>query len=665
MAEVKSMQRLVLDLFDNVSEPLDQRQPFHTAFASGPVITSRDAAATGTRLRPQMTGIGILPRGRIFSTFNRDHMDEAMRVVRLLMRLDDRDLQLALAYLRDNINEELFVYSISVLSTSQPTLRRTKLPPVEEVLPAKFIPSSAISQARTIQRRASQETQETIIIDVDFTGNDLDPEHRLAYWREDIGLNAHHWHWHIVYPYTWIPELGTIRDRKGELFYYMHQQIIARYDCERISLNFPRVRPLLNWTEPMAEGYAPHLSKEISGTVYAFRPANMTMRDLPFITVDRLRTWYQRIIQDIHKGSFTRDDGTKVQLDNDQGIDIVGDVVEAAYTTPNATFYGDFHNLGHQIIARVHDPDERYKEEVGVMADSTTAMRDPIFYRWHKFIDNVFVEHKMKLKPYTEEELTFKDIVVNGIQVQGKMSQRPHIIGTFWQERTISLQRGITFNSAIPVSVRYRHLQHESFTWNIEVENKSNADKPGTVRIFMAPTFNDTRQRFSPNDQRVLMLEMDKFEFNFKPGKNIIQQRSEQSNITIPTLRSFGELIAESESDDLLDAQSYCSCGLPEHLLVPRGKQEGMPFQTFVMITDAVKDRVNGDSKQCHDATSYCGVINEKYPDKKPMGYPFDRVILAADWSTFKTSNMNFGDVTVTFKEEVINANAGSLVFPK
>lgn len=29
---------------------------------------------------------------------------------------------------------------------------------------------------------------------------------------------------------------------------------------------------------------------------------------------------------------------------------------------------------------------------------------------------------------------------------------------------------------------------------------------------------------------------------------------------------------------------------------------------------------------QCSDAASYCGVRDRKYPDKKPMGYPFDRL---------------------------------------
>ena len=30
-------------------------------------------------------------------------------------------------------------------------------------------------------------------------------------------------------------------------------------------------------------------------------------------------------------------------------------------------------------------------------------------------------------------------------------------------------------------------------------------------------------------------------------------------------------------------------------------------------------------ARQCADAASYCGILNDRYPDKRPMGFPFDR----------------------------------------
>ena len=70
--------------------------------------------------------------------------------------------------------------------------------------------------------------QTPIIIPKDYTASDADPEHRVAYFREDMGINLHHWHWHLVYPFQSANREIVAKNRRGELFYYMHQQIVAR-----------------------------------------------------------------------------------------------------------------------------------------------------------------------------------------------------------------------------------------------------------------------------------------------------------------------------------------------------------------------------------------------------------------------------------------------------
>ena len=52
------------------------------------------------------------------------------------------------------------------------------------------------------------------------------------------------------------------------------------------------------------------------------------------------------------------------------------------------------------------------------MGDFETAMRDPIFYRLHKYFDDMFDLYKRTLTPYSDEELLFDDIVLNDINVQ-------------------------------------------------------------------------------------------------------------------------------------------------------------------------------------------------------------------------------------------------------
>ena len=70
------------------------------------------------------------------------------------------------------------------------------------------------------------------------------PEKRLDFWREDPLMNDHHEHWHLVYPASGRPSpngVVALGDRHGELFAYMHQQMIARYDAERLSVGLSRV----------------------------------------------------------------------------------------------------------------------------------------------------------------------------------------------------------------------------------------------------------------------------------------------------------------------------------------------------------------------------------------------------------------------------------------
>jgi hypothetical protein len=89
-----------------------------------------------------------------------------------------------------------------------------------------------------------------------------------------------------------------------------------------------------------------------------------------------------------------------------------------------------------------------------------------------------------------------------------------------------------------------------------------------------------------------------------------------------------------------------------------------MPFQLFVMASNWKEDQVSKattttGSKICRDAASYCGILDDKYPDKKPMGFPFDRRpdkdITTLKAFAEKSSNMMVTDVTIQFQNKIIN----------
>lgn len=72
------------------------------------------------------------------------------------------------------------------------------------------------------------------------------------------------------------------------------------------------------------------------------------------------------------------------------------------------------------------------------------------------------------------------------------------------------------------------------------------------------------------------------------------------------------------------------------------------------MISNYEEDRVDQDLRgRCSDAASYCGVQDRRYPDSKPMGYPFDRVGRpgVSALANFLTPNMRVQDVSIVLND--------------
>lgn len=547
---------------------------------------------------------------------------------------------------RDIVNEGMFVYSTSVAILHRDDCRGVTVPPIQEIFPDRFIPAETVNQAIKSDLRRVDDSP--IIVDIVQTGNILDPEYKLAYFREDIGANAHHWHWHIVYPATWRPEvMGKVKDRKGELFYYMHQQMCARYDCDRLSTGLQRMIPFHNFKEEL-EGYSPHLTSLVSGLNYANRPAGFSLQDLnQLVDVQDMVRWRERLLEAIHLGALIDEHGNEIILTPEYGIDMLGAMLESSYESKNLEYYGNLHNSGHVMMARIHDPDGRFQENPGVMSDTSTSLRDPIFYRYHRFIDNIFQEYKATLPVYDKKDLYFPGIHVTNVTVNAKTT---NLIETFMKEDLLELSYGISLTGS--VKVKYQHLDHEPFDYTISVENNTGSTKHATVRIFLGPVYDELGNKLQLNEQRRFFIELDKFHEELAADTSTIVRNSAHSSVTVSNAPTFSQLQAGEGMTE--NTTEFCSCGWPQHLLVPRGSDKGMEFKLFVMLTDYELDHVNGlnDHSICADAVSYCGANDQKYPDRKAMGFPFDRIIEAHSIDEFLTENMSFNNIKIQFNEQ-------------
>ncbi|TMW39359.1 hypothetical protein DOY81_015561, partial [Sarcophaga bullata] len=413
----------------------------------------------------------------------------------------------------------------------RPDTKGLDLPSFAQNFPEKFVDSQVFRQVREEATVVAEGSRMPIIVPRDYTASDLEPEHRLWYFREDLGINLHHWHWHLVYPFEAGDRAIVAKDRRGELFFYMHQQIIARYNLERFSNNLARVTRFNDFRQPIAEGYFPKMDSLVSSRAWPPRFDNTRItdlkRELDQINVDvaDMERWRDRILESIHQGFVVDESGNRVALDEQRGIDILGNMMESSIISPNRSLYGDLHNMGHVFISYSHDPDHRHLESFGVMGDSATAMRDPVFYRWHAYIDDIFQEHKVRLAPYSLPQLLYDGITIAGVQVASD-GGRPNILSTFFQQSDIDLSRGMDFVPRGNVFARFTHLQHTPFTYTINVNNNSGAQRFGTVRIFLGPKTDERRRRgMLLRDQRLMMVELDKFVVSLNPGPNTIRRR--------------------------------------------------------------------------------------------------------------------------------------------
>ncbi|XP_071525779.1 phenoloxidase 1-like [Panulirus ornatus] len=679
---MSDLQRKLLYLFEQPSEPLDKpRDEGAIVFSFGgraPAPSSRfgkPPTIIDVPKRPEtdLAQLGTatsVPRGTPFSIFLDHHRQAAKDLYDAFMKTKGaEDLMEFAASVHDNINEEVYIYALASTIFNKKELQNVQLPTFLEIFPDKFIPENELMRTYVRAMNISPDEKTLKVTHgPDFATTTQKPEHRVSYWREDYGINTHHWHWHLAYPLA----MDVTRDRKGELFYYMHQQMLARYDMERLSVKINRVEPLENWRVPIPDGYFSKLTINNSGQAWGTRQDNTLLKDVrrtdfgdEVIHITDLELWRSRIFDAIHQGYVINRKGERVSLSDDvttgkRGIDILGDALEADRTLSiNYPYYGNLHNMGHVLISVAHDPDFSHKEDMGVMGNTATAMRDPVFYRWHKFIDEIFQEYKMTQERYTHEDLSFPGIVIERVNV---LRQDNKDLVTGWTKRELEMSRGLDFNSPVPVVLELAHMDHQPFEYHLQVTNNNQTEKQVTVRIFLAPKHNITGLEMTFMEQRLLWAEMDKFTVNLKIGSNHIVRLSKDSSVTSPPEYTFKDLLKQTE-----ERNPICGCGWPHHMLLPRGTPSGMDFQVFFMLTDWEKDKVKtseeSPSKRCNYAVSFCGILDEKFPDSKPMGFPFDRrpPQQLMNRSIDKTQdldvldNIKLHDVKITFLNKDLN----------
>ena len=394
----------------------------------------------------------------------------------------------------------------------------------------------------------------------------------LAYWREDYDLNDHHNHWHDVFPTIGVDGKRVIK-RQGELFLYMHSQMLARYNAELHAWDMDPVHPF-DYDETVFFGYTPPpgLLRE-----YAPRPANRgwfvnnnpAIPDNPIPSKSEMKRTRDNILRDIGLDKLRTVDANgasgEYQLTEENAMNTVGFVVEALTSDlqevsdgvrTDRDEYGSVHNNGHNKFAEIG---AQSIDRLGVMGSVAAAVRDHIFWRWHRHVDNFRREIGLK---YTHDLGTFKpDADITDLQI---VPRNPNSTTPAGGLATYMCPPNVELNE---VNAK---LRHEPYEWRVTVRSTLDTAPTEacpqcfTVRLFMVPAV--------WIEDRNAWIEMDKFTVSLTQREDTITQKDGESAVA-RKVRPYS-------------SNSRCSCGWPQNMMLPVGKPDGLSYITFAMLTE-------------------------------------------------------------------------------
>jgi len=641
---VAKRQQVLNRLLFKLTEPLSFESLATIAKEFDPVADSsqyKDEGKAAAALMAEVTDSRLLQQKHWFSLFNSRQREEALMLFSVLMNC--KVWQCALgnaAFFREKMNEGEYLYALVTAVIHSPIGKGLVIPPMYEITPHMFVNSEVISKAYSAQM-----TQEAGVFKVDWTGTLKNPEQHVAYFGEDIGMNVHHVMWHMDYPFWWDDEKsgGAHLDRKGELFFWAHHQLTARFDSERLSNNLDVVDELY-WNKPIVEGFAPHTTYRYGGE-FPTRPDNVEFADVEgVVRVRDMVIHEQRIIDAIDLGYITAADGSHIDISGADGINHLGHIVESSVYSPNRQYYGALHNEAHILLGRQSDPKGKFNLPPSVMEHFETATRDPAFFRLHKYMDNIFKHHKDILPPYTKAELGFPGVHITGVDIEGELV-------TYFDDFEFDLKMAVdTSDVADTMDVKAvgPRINHKDFSYNMHISNDNEATQ-SIIRVYLCPVTTNQGVTLTVDQGRWQCIEMDKFWKKLEHGANHIVRKSTESSMTSPDIPSFADLIRKADEavqiGEELNTSAYTQqCGIPNRMLLPKGKKEGMEFYLEVIVNDAAGDNHEVDEH----SHGHCGVRGATYPDHRPMGFPMDRSI--PDDRLFLADNIHSQKVKVYHK---------------
>ena len=434
---------------------------------------------------------GMLPRGEIFHIYNDSHLKEVVALFDVLYFAKDFDTFVkTAAWARDNVNEAQFAYALSVAVMHREDCAGLVLPPLYEVAPQLYLHSGDVRDFVS----AKMQGQINYVKMTNWTGGYeiTNPEQLVGYFTEDVGVNAYHAYAHLYMPF-WMncEKYGlTTCQMRGEAFYYYYQQILARYNLQRMANYLPELEDF-DWEETIKVGYNPDLLYP-NGAQFPARAAGQDLSSIKSYTIEDIKTIEARIKDAIDSGFVIGKDGNKIPITQYvRGINILGNIIGGSQDSVNSRYYGSYQTMIRNLFALIMDPAQEHGVAPGVIGHYETALRDPAFYILQKYVLNFFKQYTDNLPAYKPDDLYFNGVAVKDVAVDKLV--------TYFDLFDIDVSNVVDVSSVDELDklnyvAKTMRLNHAPFTYKIKVS--SDKKTSAVVRVFLGPSTDFTHSNF-------------------------------------------------------------------------------------------------------------------------------------------------------------------------
>jgi hypothetical protein len=558
----------------------------------------------------------LLPRGRVGTLFGQKFTEQTGLLFNLFYySIDLPTLYQNVIWARENVNELMFIHALHLAVFHRPDIKDIVFPPLYEIIPSHFFNANALQKGIDYKLAGLEKINSTFTVYTDYTSRyylDKFNEQRMAYFTEDIGLNTFYYYFYMRYPFFLggrynsvdMKIFGFDKEPVGELWFYMHQQLLARYYLERVSNDLGEIRQI-TWIKGIKTGYWPMLRYK-NGLEFSYRSNYYGIENMDTDFLDVVYDWEERIRQMIDSGYITLKD-QKYSIHDPKFLDILGNLVTG--NVEETRFYRYVLVFYHLLAGgRGTVKMDSYYYAPSTLEHFETVLRDPVFYQMYQRIIRFYLQYKDQLPTYQTEDLyvpvKVEDVFVSPLQ-------------TYFEYETVDVSNTVNIDIVEPklkykFLIRQPRLNYEPF----EVKLSLNAETAGdyTIRFFIGPK---VLNRYNLNMFRQYFFELDHFIYKLNTGKNTVVRQSHEFLYFFKDLVRYSQGVHGEFNSEHFN-QYLVEYGFPARLMLPKGTPGGLPFTFYVIV--------------------------HKNDDKQALGFPFDRKIDVLD---FFVPNMYFKDVII------------------